>query len=793
MGVGSVLNNMVGYPWEAADYRRVLVMIDQVTTKYSRPPVIWGLDSIHGANYVHGATLTPQPISMAATFNRTVAFRAGMLASRDTRAAGINWLFAPLLGIAIQPQWSRVYETFGEDPYLVGQMASAMIDGIQHQPDANNHDNGIPSRAAACAKHFVGYSMPHNGHDRSPSWIPKRHLYQYFVPPWREALKRSMTVMESYTEYAGVPNVANPEALDRLLRQELGFDGLVVTDYAEIFNLKDWHLIVSSTEEAVAHSMLEGSIDMSMIPKEFKIFQEAMLGALAKNAMLMERVDRSVERVLRLKEDLGMMDRPPMSLLDPNLDKVGTDRQEALEMTRESIVLVKNENNVLPIPTSSSVKVLVTGPTADSLAFQSGGWTWQWQGVDDKDDKGWFSYGSTVLEAARNVSTWDVSYNCGVYIDGLDCSVPSPPKKDVFSQVKSWVGLEDGETNSIEQSRNMAGQVDYVIVCVGEENYAEKPGDISSLELTIGQLGLVNSIAGQGAKIILVYFGGRPRLLDAVVDDVDAVLIGFLPGPDAGKAVIDIISNQTNPSGRLPITYPKYQDAGGSPYFHSVSDQCTFGEGALPHNKYGQCEVQWPFGHGLSYTEFEYSDLKISANNLRYSATGQQKRTGEGGEETLKVSVKVKNVGTTAGSEAVLFFTFDESRVVTPEYKRLRDFEKIHLEPGQQQTVSITISANDPNFQFIGPHDDTHLIVQNGMKFRVGVGLVDCRVRPREKEMCSAPIEVLAGSDYIAACDAACRAWEASACGKEIGFSSETCWAKCVREGGPANTTHEGW
>jgi beta-glucosidase len=784
LGIGSVLNNVVDHYWNASQYRRAIQKIQQVAASHGRPPVIYGLDSVHGANYVHGATLTPQPINIAASFNTSVAYRAGIIASRDTRAAGITWLFSPLLGIALQPFWSRVYETFGEDPHLVGNMALAMIQGIQLQGEGN------PSRAAACAKHYIGYSAPQHGHDRAPSWIPKRHLYQYFVPPWRAVAKEVKTIMEDYTEFDGVPVVANREALNRLLRFQLGFRGMVVTDYSEIWNLKDWHHIVSSREEAVAYYLQEGSVDMSMIPFDAEQFAGAVRNSVQTKQVSTARVDESVRRILELKYDLGMMHNPLIDLDDVNVEKVGSDRAEALDMAHQSIVLVKNEHNVLPILNQDNVKVLVTGPTANSLSFQSGGWSWQWQGPMS-DEREWFTYGNTVKEAAQEL-LWTVTYECGVDILGNDCQDGKP--EGVVENVESWIGFADDIPESIKTAASQAAKNDYVIVCIGEENYTEKPGDISDLNLPLGQVLLVREVSKHEAKVIVLYFGGRTRLLSSVEPHADAVLLGFLPGPDAGKAVIDIVSGLVNPSGRLPVTYPKHQDLSGTPYFHAVSDQCTNGDGHLPHWQYVNCDVQWPFGHGLSYTNFEYSNLQVSSDKLQYHAAGQKLsflRNHQGdNQDEIEISVVVTNRGAVAGTETVLFFSFDMSRVVTPEYKRLRAYKKIYLEPGQVQTVTAKLSMSDPAMQFIGPHDDSHLIVQDGLSFRIGVGSwTDCRL---DDSICSSLITVAAGEDYIAACDVACGIWSNSHCSEML--APHLCWTMCsstIHEA--AGLTREGW
>ena len=561
LGVGSVLNNVVvtddnnnnnhGF-WKISDFRTAAIQIQQTAETYNRPPVIWGLDSVHGANYLKDTITTPQPINIAASFNITLAFQAGQWASRDTRRAGINWLFSPLLGLSWQPIWSRVYETFGEDPVVVGSMARAMIQGIQHVVDEtkdtttttnNNNDTSfaavaddlIPSRAAACGKHWIGYSMPHNGHDRAPSWIPTRHLHQYFLLPWKKVIDQVDTIMESYTEVDGVPNVANRETLTRLLRHELKFDGMLVTDYHEIFNLLEWHRTAKDQTDALRQTLEEGSVDMSMIANEPDDYFKSMDRLANSTQSLHARVKESARRVLQLKKDLRMFDERVEKMKAYTEDDHAPTQSEldaALDMTHQTIVMVKNDNQALPLDQNAPLKLLVTGPTSDSLSFQSGGWTGQWQGIDSNKEDEWFtSYGTTVQKAmAMYQATWDVSYECGCDILGNDCTTETSTDElqheqhdGVMDTIKDWVGWDPGDEVSIERAMNKAKDKDVIVVCLGEENYAEKPGDIRSLELPLGQYELVAGLrkSAPHAKIILVYFGGRPRLLaDVVVSDL---------------------------------------------------------------------------------------------------------------------------------------------------------------------------------------------------------------------------------------------------------------------------------
>ncbi|GKY94823.1 hypothetical protein MPSEU_000447500 [Mayamaea pseudoterrestris] len=755
-GVGSVFNTFQPHSLSALDFRKIAVAIQSTAQSHHRPPVIWGLDSVHGANFVHGATLTPQPLNVACSFNATVSFESGKLASRDTRAAGVNWLFSPLLGLALEPKWSRVFETFGEDPLLVGNMARAMVNGIQQRDD---NADARPSGAAACAKHFIGYSMPRDGHDRAPSWIPTRHLYQYFVLPWKNLT--AFTVMESYTEYDGVPNVANRESLNYLLRQRLGFDGVVVSDSEEMRNLHQWHKNTASYQDAIITSLRHGSVDMSMIPLEFEEFAASIEHGMDEKRLDMKRLDESALRVLTLKDKIGMFDEE-LTLDDPNLALVGSDEKSVLDMVHQSIVLTKNKKDLLPLSTKSRRKLLVTGPTANSLIYQTGSWTGRWQGA--ANDSEWFTYGESVWEAlAKESDAYDASFNCGTGILGGECDETLTLNGDIdLSDTPLGVDIVH---KSIQRAASVASDVDVIVVCVGEESSVEKPGDIRDLSLPEGQYKLVRELresAPSSTKIVLVYFGGRPRLLKDMVEHSDAVIMAFLPGPSAGTAIADIISGRVNPSGRLPITYPLYEDGGGAPYFRSVSDLCNKGVGALPHWDFVPCEVQWPFGHGLSYTTFAYSKLMASG----------------GIDEDLHLSVVVENTGNVAGAEAVLFFTFDDFRSTTPEYKRLRAFEKIFLKPGESMTINQTVPLDE--LKFVGPNDEKHYIIDPTMTGWVGVGAdTDCRVNPKS-ELCAPLSSKHPELEYFGACEAACDVWMHTGCASQFGFKTRSeCMAEC--------------
>lgn len=585
-----------------------------------------------------------------------------------------------------------------------------------------------------------------------------------------------MTIMESYVEYQGVPNVANPEALVYLLRNRLGFKGMLVTDYREIKNLEEWHHVAKDYQDAVQKTLSQGTVDMNMVPADFDEFQEGVIKGVSSHILTEDRITVSADRILKLKHDLGMYDEP-LSMEDDNLPLVGTDEDDVYETVVQSIILTKNENSTLPLihqgrSAEHHFKVLITGPTSSSRIYPTGGWTGEWQGVRIEDEEKWFFYGNSLHDAFASESSMDVSYRCGVDILGRSCEDDSTVTnlwKEAENEIKDWMGQNDGiEVDSIRRAAEAASVSDVVIVSLGEEPYAEKPADIRSLELPTGQYSLVKHIRDRApnAKIVLVYYGGRPRLLCPAVDLVDAVLIGFLPGPSAARAVLDIVMGRVNPSGRLPVTYPLYDDGGGIPYFHAVSDQCTAGEDILPHWQYAPCEVQWPFGHGLSFSEFSYSD---------FHAKG-------GIDRDLELSVTVQNRGDRAGAETVMFFTFDEFRSATPEYKRLRAFEKVFLQAGEQITIRLTVPLE--RLRFVGGSDDSHYVIDPSMTSWVGVGsATDCRnAREEYNDLCIHLSAKNPSLNYSGPCEAACSVWQESSCSIELSLSTDTCLEMCLAD-----------
>jgi beta-glucosidase len=638
-GIGSMLNTIYSggavagkVGWTPEEWRQFIFTMQTFTQNSTRLkiPILYGIDSIHGASYIYGSTLFPHAIGVAASFNKDWGYSTGQIAAKDTRAAGIPWLFAPVLGLALQPLWSRFEETFGEDPYLASVMAASVIKGMQAPVD----DQGIPSVAAACMKHFIAYSDPVDGHDRSPVLLADRVMQQLYRPAFQAAIDAGvLTAMESYNEEGGVPMASSSQYLKRLLRSpiEMNFTGMMVTDYREIENLNDWHHVAASVKEAVQLAMDDTSIDMSMIPLDASFYDD-LVALVASGAVPISRIDESVRRILVLKDKLGLFNDPVPPLDDPLLKTVGSDGdwELSLNVSRDTLTLLKNSGGALPLNAKQD-HVLVTGPTAASIVAQAASWTFHWQGASSDSE---FQRGITILDAVKQAFT-NVEY------------VPGPAMNS------SSYTLDEATISTL-------ANIDAVVVCVGEGTYAEKPGDIDDLALPAGQSEYVQALRANSPdlKIITIIVSGRPRLLNGIVEASSAVIHAYRPGPLGGQAVAEALTGQLVPSGRLPFTYPKNSGDVSYHYHHKTNDQCTFTSSTGRY--YAPCEVEWAFGTGLSYTEFQYSQYSVYPTAINENSQ-------------VAISVSITNVGTTyrAGHVATLFL-FDLYRRVTPEYKLLK-------------------------------------------------------------------------------------------------------------------------
>jgi beta-glucosidase len=654
--VGSILNTS-GHALSRDKWKELITGIEEEAAMHTRlkVPVIYGIDAIHGVNYVLGATLFPQEIGQAATLNPELVRKAAEITAYETRASYIPWNFSPVLDLGKSPLWPRMYETYGEDPYLCKTMGAATVKGYQGDHPFDKY------HVAACMKHYLGYSYPLSGKDRTPAWIPDRYMREYFLPSFREAVRAgARTVMVNSSEINGVPVHASKYLLTDVLRGELGFDGVIVTDWQDIKYLHDRHHVAATQEDAVLLAVNAG-IDMSMVPYDYS-FYTYLLDLVKTGKVSVARIDASVRRILRLKDELGLFTQAVPRTEDYPDFGSETSRQVSLGAARESITLLKNNGNSLPL--AAGAKVLVTGPTANTLRSLDGGWSYSWQGeVNDALGAGH----QTFLAALQKKL-------------GADRVVYA---EDSAGAVQAASG------------------VDAVVLFLGESSYAENPGNINDLDLPAAQTALALALAKTGKPIILVLAEGRPRIVTEADAVSAATLTVYYPGNEGGEALADILTGAVNPSGRLPFTYPLAANALVNYYRKNL-------ENGNPDDKLGYHPL-YPFGAGLSYTTFSYSHLRLDQPVLK-----------DGG--VLRVSVDVQNTGQRAGKEAVLLYTSEWYASITPDTKRLRAFQKADLQPGETRTLSFMLRPSD--LAFIG--DDGKPVTESGtFTIRVGDQSID--------------------------------------------------------------------
>ncbi len=566
--VGSILN-CGGQARTIENWREIITNIQWVATEKTRLkiPVIYGIDSIHGVNYAIGATVFPQNIAVAATGNVDLVQHLGAITAFETRACGIPWNFNPVLGLARQPYWSRFYETFGEDPYIASKMGAAYV-AAQQGPDLSD-----PTRVAACMKHYLGYSVPLSGRDRTPAYIPDRQLRQIFLKPFAAAVDAGVaTAMINSSEINGIPVHASKYLLTDLLRGELGFKGFVVSDWADIENLYTREKVAKDRAEAVKIAVMAG-VDMSMVPYDYS-FYDTLIELVNAGEVPISRIDEAVARILRVKIQLGLFEDPyPKKSLASGF-AVDSSTEINLQIATEAMTLLKNDAYTLPL--SKELKVFVTGPTADKLSVLNGGWTITWQG--DKEEL-YPQEKFTILEA--------VQAKCGPN------NVAYMPAVDFDKEI------------DIPAAVTAATAADVIVACIGEPTYCETPGDIDDLTMTAPQLKLIDELSATGKPLVVVLVQGRPRVISSIVDKTPAILMAYLPGMEGGRAVADVLFGDANPSGKLPFTYPRH------PGYHVTYDHKPSEE-----NEPNKFDPQWQFGHGLSYTTFQYSDLLLDKSTI---------------------------------------------------------------------------------------------------------------------------------------------------------------------------------
>jgi len=651
--VGSVLNTPPSILLSAKQWNEVVQSIHNAALKTRlKVPVIYGLDQIHGASYVAGATLFPQQIGQAATWNRALIREGASITAYESRAAGVPWTFSPVLDLGANPQWPRIWETFGEDPYLISEMGVQFVKGVQEPLSSKE-------KLAVSLKHYLGYGDPKSGKDRTNAWIPEHYLREYHLPPFRAAVAAgARNVMVNSALINGVPTHMNKYLLTDLLKKELGFTGFVVTDWQDIENIAKRDKIARNNKEALMLAINAG-IDMSMIPYNYKEFCEDLVALVKEGKVAQSRIDDAVRRVLRVKHELDLFTTPVTTVV--SYPKFGSKEFElaAYNTAAESITLLKNNNNVLPL--AKNAKVLVTGPNANSMRTLNGGWSYTWQG--ERTDEIATQY-NTILEAVRKkLGDANVTYEPGVVYK---------PK------AKYW---EDSVVN-IDAAIKAAASVDYVLLCIGENSYTETPGNLHELNLSDNQLALANALTAAGKPVILVLNEGRPRIIHSIEPKAAAILHAYLPGNYGGDALADILTGDVNPSGKLPITYPRYANSLTN-YIHKPSDAQLNPQGAYDYS--ADFNPQYPFGFGLSYTTFAYSDLKVDKPTF-------------GTNDAATINVTVKNNGTREGKEVVQLFISDLHASLTPDVKRLRGFEKVSLKPGESRSVTFKVPMKDLAF-----------------------------------------------------------------------------------------------
>lgn len=661
--VGSILNTTNNRARDISTWNKIIDEIQSYAlSSETAIPILYGIDGIHGATYIDGATMFPQQIGTAATWDIKNSFNMGMVTAYETRAAGIPWNFSPVLDLGQDPRFPRQFETFGEDPYLTTQMGLASLEGQQGIDNNMNNDFVV----ATSIKHFLGYQTTISGKDRTPSYIPEHVLRELHLPAFEKAIsKGAKTIMINSGLINGIPVHADRYLLTDLLRDELGFDGIILTDWEDINKLHDRDKVAESRKDAIKIAINAG-IDMSMIPYDYEEFCDNLLELVKEGEISEARIDESVRRILKLKIELGLFDKKNK----PDYSDFGsqTHQNYAYAAAVESMTLLKNENSTLPIRNKN--KILVTGPNGDSMRTLNGAWTYSWQG--EKTD---FFAGdhNTIYEAIKNKFTdSDVKYIPGVTYP-INEDYDKEPKFEYYDQ------YVDQKKEAIKYANEEA---DIIVLCLGENTYTEKPGDLNDINLNRLQIDFANEIIKSGKPVVLVLNIGRPRLISEIESKVNAVINIYLPGNFGGDALADILYGSVNPSGKLPYSYPLYSNS-LIPYNYKPAEVQNNAQGA--YNYVGEVNNLYDFGFGLSYTSFEYSNLKLNSNQFSKN-------------ENIYLSVDIKNTGEIEGKEVIQVYSKDHYASLTPDVKRLRAFKKIKLKPGETKNVKFEIQVQDLGF-----------------------------------------------------------------------------------------------
>ena len=667
--VGSVLNTINNTAQKPNVWFNNISKIQDIAMNKNRLgiPVIYGIDAIHGTTYTDGATMFPQQITTAASWNPENAYNMALVCAYETRASSIPWNFSPVLDLGLDPRFSRQFETFGEDPLLVERFGVEMIKGYQ------GLDNDISNKynVAACMKHFVGYHATISGKDRTPAYIPDNVLSEYHIEPFKKAIDAgAKTIMINSGLINGIPVHADYNLMINVLRNNLGFEGVILTDWEDIRKLHDRDKVAETQKEAVKMAINAG-IDMSMVPYEYEQFFNDLMQLVNEGEVSMERIDDAVKRILKLKFELDLFENPVTNYEEYEDFGSKKHHQLAYKAASESITLLKNNNDILPL--KGKPKILVTGPNGNNMRTLNGAWSYSWQGELTDRFAGNFN---TIYEALQN----NYGRNNVKYVSGVS-----------YKENGSYYDMVEDNINAVvREARNS----DYIVLCLGENTYTEKPGDLNDLNLHQLQVKLAKELAETGKPIILILNLGRPRLISDIEPLMSAVVNVYLPGNFGGDALSDIISGDVNPSGKLPYTYPAYPNS-LLPYYYKPSEVQNNAQGA--YNYVGEVNNLYNFGFGLSYSEFIYSDLKVNKDQFGFN-------------ETIQISVNVENISEIDGFETIQLYSSDLYASVTPDIKRLRDFSKVEIKAGEKKTITFDLPVDELAFV----NADNQLVVEPG-------------------------------------------------------------------------------
>lgn len=670
--IGSILNAPNTCAPTAKQWEKYLQQIQKISMKRIGIPCVFGLDQNHGSTYTQGGTLFPQNINVAATFNREIARRSAEATAYETRAVSIPWTYSPTVDLGRDARWPRIWENFGEDCYLSAEMGKAMVLGFQGE-DPNHIDQ---QHIATSMKHFMGYGVPWTGKDRTPAYISPADLREKHFAPFLAGIQAgALTVMVNSASVNGMPMHANKDILTGWLKEETGWDGVLITDWADINNLYTREMVAKDKKDALRIAINAG-IDMVMEP--YNADACGYLIELVKEGKVpMSRIDDACRRVLRMKYRLGLFENPTQKL--KNYPKFGGEEfaKIALDGATESMVLLKNEAGILPL--QQGKKILLTGPNANQMRCLDGGWSYTWQGHRTDEFAGKYN---TIYEAFCNeYGKKNVILNQGVTYN---------------EKGKYW---EENEPN-IDAAVAAAKDADVIVACIGENSYTETPGNLTDLWLSENQRNLVKALAKTGKPVVLVLNEGRPRLIADIEPLAQGVIDIFLPGNYGGDALAQLVAGKQNFSGKMPYTYPKEINSLAN-YDFKKSEEVGTMDGAYDYN--AKITQQWGFGQGLSYTTYQYSNLKVSQSQFRHG-------------DVIKVSVDVKNTGKVAGKESVLLFSSDLIASMTPDGRRLRAFDKVELQPGETKTVTFDLKVDD--LAFVG-YDGKWILEEGDFKLMI--------------------------------------------------------------------------